>query len=502
MNLLSRVFAVVSDARYVEGLWALLNSIYAYHGDGFRVFLFDAGLTQDQLSRLAQHPLTLEVISASAMAFRASGAWELKQQVMAHLIPRARCVYLLDADLVLTSRVDDVFEAAEQGAIVSSTDGAGIGFGNEYGVYASSIVAQEQPYLNSGALCLDVNLHWALVGLWAFSCQYMRYSPEGGRPLHLPGHGDQGSFNAIAALLGKAPAFKQLPEAEWCDCTIGCSLRIEGSASGGDLQVRNLLTGGTQRVVHSSGAKWWTAEGARRHQAMGDKQKVFTHFYELIPWNLKEHERTAAPVAREVRVLIGICSCARRRSARDAVRRTWLQSLPGNYRAFFFGRDFDPDETDVIKLDVPDGYENLPEKVGAFFRHIAQTTECEFVFKCDDDTYLVPDRLESLLGMADMVGDKGPNGRDWVSGGAGYCLSRTALERLAEASCPKTGAEDVIFSRLAKAHGLSLAKDSRLRPDLRVVPTAQNELITVHGANPNMMIEIHEMFRASCKATK
>jgi hypothetical protein len=128
----TRAFATLSDPGYFPGLWALLNSIYAYHGDELRVFVFSYGLTNAQCARLGLHPLTIEVISCDALPFHPKGAWEAKQQIMGQLIPIARCVYLLDCDLVLTSRVDDVFAAAESGKIVSSTDGAGIDFGNSY----------------------------------------------------------------------------------------------------------------------------------------------------------------------------------------------------------------------------------------------------------------------------------------------------------------------------------------------------------------------------------
>jgi hypothetical protein len=52
MRLHKRVFATLSDAKYFPGLWALLNSIYVYHGDELRVFVFSYGLTPAQLRRL------------------------------------------------------------------------------------------------------------------------------------------------------------------------------------------------------------------------------------------------------------------------------------------------------------------------------------------------------------------------------------------------------------------------------------------------------------------
>ena len=118
-----------------------------------------------------------------------------------------------------------------------------------------------------------------LTGLWAFASQYCVYSPDRGHPLQLAGHGDQGVFNAIASMLHKSDNFHILPETEWCDSTVGCALGIQEMSGNGELVVSNVTTGNKQRIVHSSGPKWWTKAGEVHQGRRGDKLKVFEHFY-------------------------------------------------------------------------------------------------------------------------------------------------------------------------------------------------------------------------------
>jgi hypothetical protein len=134
--------------------------------------------------------------------------------------------------------------------------------------------------MNTAAVCFDARRHWDLAAMWAFAAQYGAYSPHRGHPLELPGHGDQGHFNAIACQLGKLKEFHLLSEAEWNDSTIGCSLTIQGIGADQQLSVLNERTGNLQRLCHCAGPKWWTEEGRIFHEKFGDKMKVFAHFSE------------------------------------------------------------------------------------------------------------------------------------------------------------------------------------------------------------------------------
>ena len=275
---MTRTFAVACDAAYFPGLRALANSIATYHGRAIPLFVYQRGLAVEQIEELHNHPADIRVWNVADLPHHSYGMWEAKQQIFAHGIGRARQVCLLDADLVLISPVDDVFELAARGLIVGSSNGQEAVYDGSYAVYDPRLPGTRQPYIYSGALCLDVVHHWDLAGLWAFAAGWGKYSPGAGAPLGLPGHGDQGVFNAIAGMLGKVSRYHVLADGPWCDCTQRCTLRIRSSSACGALEVWNETTNERQRVIHSSGPKWWTAEGARHLRQFGDKLACFEHF--------------------------------------------------------------------------------------------------------------------------------------------------------------------------------------------------------------------------------
>lgn len=282
-TMLERAFAVACDGNYFPGLRTLTNSIWAYHQNQIPIFLYHRGLNAEQMEEMRTHPAGVRLHRVEELAFPSPGMWEAKQQIFAHCIGQARCVYLLDADLVITSEMTDVFELAQSGKIVSSADGSGVGYDISYTVYSSHLPGTRQPYINSGALCLDVLRHWDLVGLWAFASKYGTYSPGGGAPLRLPGHGDQGVFNAIAGALRKPATFHVLPEATWCESTKANPVQIREIQPQGRLEVWNIRENARQRLLHSSGPKWWTMQGQALLARQGDKLKCFQHFAKC-PW--------------------------------------------------------------------------------------------------------------------------------------------------------------------------------------------------------------------------
>ena len=280
-GMLERVFVVACDGNYFPGLRALLNSIWAYHGNEIPVFVYYRRFSPAQLCELRRHPAGVRLFHVSGLMRRCPGLWEAKQQVFAHCLGRARCVYLLDADVVLTSEMHDVFRLAAAGKIVASADGGGGKYDRRYRVYGPGLPGTRYPYLNSGAVCLDVVRHWDLAGLWAFSSPYGEYSPNGGAPLGLPGHGDQGLFNALAGLLGKVENFHVLPEGTWCAATKRWDMKLRGADAAGRLEMWNVTEQARQRLVHCIGPKWWTREGRAVQGRRGDKLKCFEHFAEL-----------------------------------------------------------------------------------------------------------------------------------------------------------------------------------------------------------------------------
>jgi hypothetical protein len=195
---------------------------------------------------------------------------------------------------------------------------------------------------------------------------------------------------------------------------------------------------------------------------------------------------------RNVKVLIGICSCHNFPEKRAAVRETWLTRVPKEMAALFFvGNGEGVFEKDVVTLPTQDNYESLPKKVQAFFQFSLTHYEFDYLFKCDDDTYLLCDRLPELFtDKSDFVGSA-----DWwpshADGGAGYLLSKRAVEIAAQAWCPESGREDLWVAELLRNAGIELTPSPNLKQKHRVFPANDNPIITVHGCRPEIMREIH-----------
>ena len=182
------------------------------------------------------------------------------------------------------------------------------------------------------------------------------------------------------------------------------------------------------------------------------------------------------------KILVGICSCRAYAEKRKAVRETWLSRSAAGIECCFFVGGGKPivDESDTVVLDCDDSYEYLPQKVLAFFKHALETSDFEWLFKCDDDTYVMLDRLRSLAQEEyGIVGDEHIARRGSPSGGSGYLLSRQVVEKIAgDPSLPSRGAEDIIIGEAAIHFGAKPMISKQLHWDAIPYPRASNDMIT------------------------
>ena len=119
------------------------------------------------------------------------------------------------------------------------------------------------------------------------------------------------------------------------------------------------------------------------------------------------------------------------------VKATWARRCD---KVLFMSSQEDQD-LPTVKLEVAEGRDNLWGKTKMAFRHVYQhhLEEYDWFVKADDDTYMVIENLRYLL--------KDHNSSDplyfgrrlthyveqgWMSGGAGYVLSKEALRRFVE----------------------------------------------------------------------
>lgn len=172
-----------------------------------------------------------------------------------------------------------------------------------------------------------------------------------------------------------------------------------------------------------------------------------------------------------MRVLIAITSCHAQRHFQDSQRQTWLRDVVSKYQfnveyRFFLGRDNtvtnDIRANDEVWLDLPDDLYQCTAKTIEQCRW-AEKRKFDYIFKCDPDTLVRPELLlNSDFGRYDHLGAE--NG-EFISGGAGYWLSRRAFSLVAQQPYPNPprADEDVFVSGLVRQAGFIIGVDPRYK---------------------------------------
>jgi hypothetical protein len=223
------------------------------------------------------------------------------------------------------------------------------------------------------------------------------------------------------------------------------------------------------------------------------------------------------------RILIGALSGWKYHERRQRCLATWMQDADtiGWRSMFLLGcpTAAKPELIGPHALACPclDDYPSLPQRTLWFCRW-ALSNECsvpgsdncvlctgysvlapawDYLFKCDDDTYVSIPRLaayaENKLAGQDYVGAEWRQGAGYGSGGAGYFLSRKAAGIVAERLVQATGPEDLLVGQILRAAGLPLAIEPRLIPfgSMERRPRADNDLLSVHGVEADAFLASH-----------
>lgn len=199
---------------------------------------------------------------------------------------------------------------------------------------------------------------------------------------------------------------------------------------------------------------------------------------------------------RSVRITVGILSGLANTDQRNACRETWLADKALGVGYFFLIGQ--PSVTkvlrvhdDILWLPCRDDYPSLPQKTRLFCRWFGQNTTSEYLFKCDDDTYVRLDRLVAMPSGLDYCGGRIDRDRPYLSGGAGYLLSRKAAKIIAAGLDDLTGAEDLLVGRYLRQFGIKPVFDPRFSWNEANVPTPDNEVISTHYCSPERLRELH-----------
>lgn len=219
------------------------------------------------------------------------------------------------------------------------------------------------------------------------------------------------------------------------------------------------------------------------------------------------------PPLNNPQIIIGVLSSidSTYQNRRQRCEASWLPVLEnvGIEVVFLVGTGNDADsEPKVVKpcdhgrigteLQIPcaDDYESLPQKTAAFCRWAIKNRKFTHLFKCDDDTYIVPKRLleydltdtqytgyEWESGYAKVPLEGSVNKFSYASGGAGYFLDEQAAAVISENMLEPEGVEDMLVGEHLIRAGISLKADPRFVAYSSEAhsPTPENNHITGHA---------------------
>ncbi|XP_070566807.1 glycoprotein-N-acetylgalactosamine 3-beta-galactosyltransferase 1-like isoform X2 [Ptychodera flava] len=183
----------------------------------------------------------------------------------------------------------------------------------------------------------------------------------------------------------------------------------------------------------------------------------------------------------KVRILCIVTTWPKTMSRLQAVKQTWGKRCN---KIVYVSSSASP-ERQVIGLNVTEGYEMLWGKTKAAFQYVRNhhSDDADWFLKADDDTYVILENLRTFLDAHDpqnliYFGHRfhyPETNQSYMSGGAGYTLSKAGLVRLVDVGlsndslCQKgeKGIEDVLMGqcleRLGVQHGDSRDRSGRNR---------------------------------------
>ena len=149
---------------------------------------------------------------------------------------------------------------------------------------------------------------------------------------------------------------------------------------------------------------------------------------------------------------------------------------------------------DLLLLPCPDPYIALPQRTRCFCQWALTNNGWDYLFKCDDDTYVAAQRLAAYEPLGrDYIGAEWTPGVAYGSGGGGYLLSRRAAAIVAEKLTHEQGAEDLLVGEVLRAAGVKLSIEPRFTPFANEArrPRSDNAIITAHGITGDLFRQCH-----------
>jgi len=200
-------FYTVADRRFYPAATGLVNSLRLL-GYEDPIALLDCGLSTDQREALASEcqlvsPPSSEPINPQLL------------KPFAHLLRPTGIVVILDSDLIVARRLDQILREAGEGRLCVNPDPESTRWFAEWeGLFGLGTPPRRQPYVSSGFIAFSVD-HWPdLLARWWEACQRIRSRPTTfyGAADSPTAQSDQDALNAVLMSSNRPTNLFFLPE--------------------------------------------------------------------------------------------------------------------------------------------------------------------------------------------------------------------------------------------------------------------------------------------------
>lgn len=207
-----------------------------------------------------------------------------------------------------------------------------------------------------------------------------------------------------------------------------------------------------------------------------------------------------------MKILTTILTCSATQKRANACLDTWVKDIQSPHDYYFYGDKLQSCMMTKTWNCTPNGGEcrsRLPEKTYKMLTE-SLSYEWDFLFKCDDDTYLNFNQLVEFVqdynASDDLyIGKELMNPFPYAQGGAGYILTRTAVQKCLESLkyiyCDKSknkNAEDYSVGLALKEQKIDLVHiDSLSAQDHAIAIVKQNQSVCIDDIIKNNKITTH-----------
>lgn len=214
-----------------------------------------------------------------------------------------------------------------------------------------------------------------------------------------------------------------------------------------------------------------------------------------------------------MKILTAILTCSATQKRANACLETWVKDIKPPHEYYFYGDSLQSKTMNKTWNCTPDEGEcrgRLPKKTHKMLKKSLEY-DWDFLFKCDDDTYVVHDKLSKLLDKYNPSEDLYIGSAMWgkgfkyAQGGAGYILTRTAVIKCIKSLKNHKNAEDYSVGKALSEEGVNLSEFQLLstpnpnaaKKDQRICVNSIVNFgrITTHYVKPITMSLIYESMK-------